>query len=89
MGYAHEYADAVLHRGRVPMEPADFVPDWADGPRKGKFYPGVESYALPDGDDLPDPRPPPASFPPAAVRTAVPAGSRCRCCPRCSRTPTG
>ncbi|MCW8221342.1 hypothetical protein H5I60_33465, partial [Streptomyces griseolus] len=51
MGYAHEYADAVLHRGRVPMEPADFVPDWADGPRKGKFYPGVESYALPDGDD--------------------------------------
>ncbi|MFE7511520.1 nitroreductase family protein [Streptomyces sp. NPDC057540] len=54
MGYAHEYADAVLHRGRVPMEPADFVPDWPDGPRRGKFYPGVESYALPDGDDLPD-----------------------------------
>ncbi|MFE5243912.1 MULTISPECIES: nitroreductase family protein [unclassified Streptomyces] len=55
MGYAHEYADAVLHRGRVPMEPADFVPDWPDGPRKGKFYPGVESYALPDGDGLLDP----------------------------------
>ncbi|MFC9699241.1 nitroreductase family protein [Streptomyces sp. NPDC056943] len=54
MGYAHEYADAVLHRGRVPMEPADFVPDWPDGPRRGKFYPGVESYALPDGDDLAD-----------------------------------
>ncbi|MFD3991216.1 nitroreductase family protein [Streptomyces sp. NPDC058583] len=54
MGYAHEYADAVLYRGRVPMEPADFVPDWPDGPRRGKFYPGVESYALPDGDDLPD-----------------------------------
>ncbi|MFI8513409.1 nitroreductase family protein [Streptomyces sp. NPDC085460] len=51
MGYAHEYADAVLHRGRVPMEPADFVPDWPDAPRKGKFYPGVEPYALPDGDD--------------------------------------
>ncbi|MFD5768203.1 nitroreductase family protein [Streptomyces sp. NPDC127049] len=50
MGYAHEYADAVLHRGRVPMEPADFVPDWPDAPRKGKFYPGVEPYALPEGD---------------------------------------
>ncbi|MFH8574926.1 nitroreductase family protein [Streptomyces zaomyceticus] len=53
MGYAHEYAEAVLHRGRVPMEPADFVPDWPDGPRRGKFYPGVESLALPDGNDLP------------------------------------
>ncbi|WP_330239421.1 nitroreductase family protein [Streptomyces sp. NBC_00525] len=54
MGYAHEYADAVLHRGRVPMEPTDFVPDWPDGPRRGKFYPDVEPYALPDGDGLPD-----------------------------------
>ncbi|MEV7280908.1 nitroreductase family protein [Streptomyces sp. NPDC093111] len=54
MGYAHEYADAVLHRGRVPMEPADFVPDWPDGPRRAKFYPGAESYALPDGNDLAD-----------------------------------
>ncbi|MEU8762899.1 nitroreductase family protein [Streptomyces sp. NPDC048659] len=54
MGYAHEYADAVLRRGRVPMEPADFVPDWPDGPRRGKFHPGTECYALPDGDDLPD-----------------------------------
>ncbi|MFE5944685.1 nitroreductase family protein [Streptomyces sp. NPDC056480] len=54
MGYAHEYANAVLYRGRVPMEPADFVPDWPDGPRRGKFYPGVESYALPDGDGLAD-----------------------------------
>ncbi|MFF2409723.1 nitroreductase family protein [Streptomyces sp. NPDC058092] len=54
MGFAHEYADAVLHRGRIPMEPAHFVPDWADGPRKGKFYPGVEPCALPNGDDLAD-----------------------------------
>ena len=23
------------------MEPADFVPDWADRPRKGKFFPGA------------------------------------------------
>ncbi|GHA91038.1 nitroreductase family protein [Streptomyces termitum] len=50
MGYAHEYADAVLHRGRVPMDPADFVPDWADAPRRGKFYPGTEAYALPAGE---------------------------------------
>lgn len=50
MGYAHEYATAIMHRGRVPMEPADFVPNWSDGPRKGKFYPGVESVPLPSGD---------------------------------------
>ena len=47
MGYAHDYADAIMHRGRVPMEPADFVPDWADRPRKGKYYPGAESFPLP------------------------------------------
>ncbi|MEU5363927.1 SagB family peptide dehydrogenase [Streptomyces sp. NPDC005925] len=49
MGYAHEYATAILHRGRIPMEPADFVPDWADRPRKAKYYPGAESVPLPDG----------------------------------------
>ncbi|MFE3830188.1 SagB family peptide dehydrogenase [Streptomyces sp. NPDC059092] len=50
MGYAHDYAAAIMQRGRVPMEPADFVPDWADRPRKAKFYPGVESFPLPDPD---------------------------------------
>ncbi|WP_181767896.1 nitroreductase family protein [Streptomyces albidus (ex Kaewkla and Franco 2022)] len=50
MGYAHDYADAIKHRARVPMEPADFVPDWADRPRKGKYYPGVESFPLPRTD---------------------------------------
>ncbi|MEV6529876.1 nitroreductase family protein [Streptomyces sp. NPDC051639] len=49
MGYAHEYATAVMRRGRVPMEPADFVPDWSDRPRKGKFFPGATSVPLPDG----------------------------------------
>ncbi|MCZ4602351.1 SagB family peptide dehydrogenase [Streptomyces sp. Lzd4kr] len=49
MGYAHEYATAVMRRGRVPMEPADFVPDWSDRPRKGKFFPGAPSFPLPDG----------------------------------------
>ncbi|WP_145500715.1 nitroreductase family protein [Streptomyces sp. CFMR 7] len=48
MGYAHEYADAIMHRGRVPMDPADFVPNWQDGPRKAKFYPGADSFPLPD-----------------------------------------
>ena len=47
MGYARDYADAIKHRARVPMEPADFVPDWADRPRKGKHYPGTESFPLP------------------------------------------
>ncbi|MEV7955556.1 nitroreductase family protein [Streptomyces sp. NPDC058316] len=50
MGYAHEYAAAILQRGRVPMDPADFVPNWSDGPRKAKFYPGVDSLPLPDCD---------------------------------------
>ncbi|MGW4194918.1 SagB family peptide dehydrogenase [Streptomyces sp. NPDC005004] len=49
MGYAHEYATAVMRRGRTPMEPADFVPDWADRPRKGKHFPGAPSFPLPDG----------------------------------------
>ncbi|TXJ86887.1 nitroreductase [Streptomyces lavendulae] len=49
MGYAHEYATAVMRRGRIPMEPADFVPDWADRPRKGKFFPGAPVLPLPDG----------------------------------------
>ncbi|MFB8774902.1 nitroreductase family protein [Streptomyces broussonetiae] len=48
MGYAQEYATAIMHRGRIPMEPADFVPDWADRPRKAKYYPGAESFPLPD-----------------------------------------
>ncbi|MFJ1897459.1 nitroreductase family protein [Streptomyces sp. NPDC088115] len=47
MGYAHEYVDAILQRNRVPMEPVDYVPNWADGPRKGKHYPGVDSMPLP------------------------------------------
>ncbi len=30
------------------MEPVDFVPDWADRPRKAKFYPGAQVLPLPD-----------------------------------------
>ncbi|MFF5445573.1 SagB family peptide dehydrogenase [Streptomyces sp. NPDC012888] len=47
MGYAHTYAHDIMHRGRIPMEPVDFVPDWADRPRKAKYYPGTELLPLP------------------------------------------
>lgn len=47
VGYAHDYATAIMHRGRIPMEPVDFVPHWADGPRKSKYYPGAQSVPLP------------------------------------------
>lgn len=53
MGFAHEYATAIVRRGRYPMEPADFVPDWADRPRKGKHFPGAEAFPLPQAADLP------------------------------------
>lgn len=53
MGYAHGYATAIMHRGRVPMEPVDFVPDWADGPRKTKHYPGTDRLPLPAGPAYP------------------------------------
>ncbi len=45
-----QYADAVVRRSRVAMEPADFVPDWGDRPRKAKFFPGTELVPLPAGD---------------------------------------
>lgn len=50
MGYAHDYAAAIMQRGRVPMPPVDFVPNWSDGPRKAKYYPGVDSLPLPVAD---------------------------------------
>ncbi|WP_329111331.1 SagB family peptide dehydrogenase [Micromonospora sp. NBC_01699] len=39
-----------MWRGRVPMEPVDFTPDWGDAPRKGRFFPGVDLLPLPTGD---------------------------------------
>ncbi|MFJ7962452.1 SagB family peptide dehydrogenase [Streptomyces sp. NPDC096324] len=36
------------------MEPADFVPDWSDRPRQGKFFPHLPSFPLPDGGCAPD-----------------------------------
>ncbi|WP_435735397.1 nitroreductase family protein [Cellulosimicrobium sp. PMB13] len=48
MGYAHDYATAIMHRGRTPMPPADFVPDWGDAPRRFKLYSGAVTFPLPD-----------------------------------------
>lgn len=63
MGYAHDYADEIMHRGRIPMEPVDFVPDWADRPRKAKFYPDAETLPLPSPAPEPARRPTgPAGF---------------------------
>lgn len=53
MTVTQEYLDAILHRGRVAMEPLDFQPNWQDRPRKEKSYPGVESYPMPPGDGRP------------------------------------
>ncbi len=47
MGYAHDYAAAIMHRGRIPMEPADYVPNWQDGPRKAKYHPGADGFRCP------------------------------------------
>jgi SagB-type dehydrogenase family enzyme len=49
---AHEYAETVFHRGRVPMEPVNFQPNWHDQPSKHKTYLGVPRLPLPG--DLPD-----------------------------------
>ncbi|GAA3776327.1 hypothetical protein GCM10022225_75380 [Plantactinospora mayteni] len=50
VGYAQEYGSAVMWRGRVPMEPVDFTPDWGDAPRKGRCYPGADLLPLPTGE---------------------------------------
>lgn len=46
-GLAHAYATAILRRGREPMPPADFTPNWADAPRRGKYYPQASAFGLP------------------------------------------
>jgi SagB-type dehydrogenase family enzyme len=61
------YAAAVFRRGREPMEPVGFSPDWADQPSRYKTYLGVERLPLPAGTDL---------AAPAADVLLTPAGSR-------------
>ncbi|PPK63725.1 SagB family peptide dehydrogenase [Actinokineospora auranticolor] len=55
MSFAHEYAAAVLRRGREPMAPVGFTPDWSDRPRKWKTYPGSAAFPLPDAAPAPAP----------------------------------
>ncbi|WP_432837575.1 nitroreductase family protein [Dactylosporangium sp. CA-092794] len=42
-----DYVRAVFTRGRNPMAPADFAPDWDDAPSKYKTYPAVPRLAAP------------------------------------------
>ncbi|GHJ47296.1 NADH oxidase [Catellatospora sp. TT07R-123] len=63
-GFAHAYASAILRRGREPMPPTDFAPDWSDAPRRGKYYPHATTFPLPE--------PRPAG---AALDTALAAGA--------------
>ncbi|GAA0980223.1 SagB family peptide dehydrogenase [Acrocarpospora macrocephala] len=42
-----DYAEAVFRRGREPMEPFNFQPDWDDGPSKIKTYGDVITMPLP------------------------------------------
>jgi SagB-type dehydrogenase family enzyme len=48
----HAYAERMFNRGRVPIEPLNFQPNWHDQPSKHKTYLGVPRLPLPAG--LPD-----------------------------------
>ncbi|ASW54711.1 nitroreductase family protein [Plantactinospora sp. KBS50] len=52
-GFAHDYATAILRRGREPMPPVDFTPDWGDAPRRGKYYPAATAFPLPAPEPVP------------------------------------
>lgn len=47
------YVESVFRRGREPMEPVGFVPDWADQPSRHKTYLGVRRFPLPPGTGRP------------------------------------
>ena len=60
--------------------PIDFTPNWADRPRKGKFYPGAEVLPAPAGR----PTSPTATVQRGTVRRRRhPARSRCHCSAGC------
>ncbi|WP_069813256.1 SagB family peptide dehydrogenase [Streptomyces sp. TP-A0874] len=44
-----EYVEAVFRRGREPMEPIGFTPDFGDQPSRHKTYLGVSRFPLPAG----------------------------------------
>jgi SagB-type dehydrogenase family enzyme len=48
-----DYVESVFRRGREPMEPVGFSPDWADQPSRHKTYLGVRRFPLPPGAGLP------------------------------------
>lgn len=56
MSTAQEYAEAIFRRARVPLEPADFHPDWADQPFRHKAYADAERLPLPPGPSEPQAR---------------------------------
>jgi SagB-type dehydrogenase family enzyme len=55
MAFAHDYLEAVLHRGRDGMPPYGFRPNWSDAPRQTKLYRGLDVLELPvaHDDDVP------------------------------------
>lgn len=48
-----DYVESVFRRGREPMEPVGFSPDWADQPSRHKTYLGVRRFPLPPGTGQP------------------------------------
>ncbi|GAA3778575.1 SagB family peptide dehydrogenase [Streptomyces chiangmaiensis] len=48
-----DYVESVFRRGREPMEPVGFSPDYADQPSRHKTYLGVRRFPLPPGIGLP------------------------------------
>lgn len=53
MSVVDSYAEAIVRRARESMEPQDFEPDWADQPRRHKYYPAAEHFSLPSTAPLP------------------------------------
>lgn len=44
-----DYVEAVFRRGREPMEPVGFNPNWADQPSRHKTYLDAARFSLPEG----------------------------------------
>jgi len=49
---ARDYAEAVFRRGREPLPPANFEPNWADQPSRHKVYREVTRVPLPRADGV-------------------------------------
>jgi SagB-type dehydrogenase family enzyme len=48
-----DYVETVFRRGREPMEPIGFQPNFADQPSRHKTYLGVTRFPLPEGAGVP------------------------------------